>query len=98
MKHCIALLDNGNDSKRTKTTHIFAKIHWLCNHPRQNFFPSPVLVVGPLFDMDYSGPATFIPLSRILHRCAIFPDRKTLDYGEDSIVITLPLKNKIINI
>ena len=85
MKHCVALLGNGNDdSKRTETNHIFAKIHWLCNHPRQHFFPSPFLVVGPLSDMDYSAPATFIPLSCILCRCAIIPDRKTLDYGEDS--------------
>jgi len=79
----------SNSGKQKKVSHIFARVSWHRSHPRQNWLPSPLIITSP--DFDVPGPSTFIPLSRILNRCAVSSDKIQFDFGEDSVNIASPL-------
>ena len=97
LKHTIALqpasLPLEHSVKRQMSCHLFAKVQWQSRHPRETWFPSPILIVDP--HCDAFGPATFIPLSRIVSRCAVVSDKIEFDYGEDSVLIVTPLKKRL---
>ena len=95
VRHLVAL-DAAEEplqrSKHFNTSHIFAKVQWHCQHPKESLLPSPILIVGA--DCEPSGPATFIPISRIMCRCAVVLDNVEFDFGEDSVLIVVPVKEK----
>ena len=71
----------------SKIYHIFARVFWFKNHPRENWFNSRTYVLSP--DLIKHGPATFIPVSRIRCRCAIIKKKIQFDYGEDVVPIAI---------
>lgn len=99
INHCI-IFHEANEtydlhSKWAKSSNLFAEVQWHCSHPRQNWFASPILVVSSTCEVDATGPATFILISRILSQCTVISDRITCDFGEDSILVAIPLKKRI---
>ena len=79
------------------TTHkiVLARVKWLQYHPHQFFFhPSSIIVSATLFDQE--GPASFVPVSRIISRCALSDSfMYHFDYGEDRIRVAMPLLKSI---
>ena len=96
VRHAIALDETETGlqaSKRLKTSHIFAKVQWHCRHPKESWLPPPLLLFGA--DCEPSGPATFLPISRIKCRCAVVLDTIEFDLGKDSVLVVVPLKRKL---
>lgn len=91
--HDLTLLSSTDATKRCRVRHVFAKMNWLRTHPREAYLPSPLFIVNS--DFETSGPATFLPVSRILSRCAVAHDTIEFDYGEDSVIIASPLRRRL---
>ena len=71
----------------SKIYHIFARTFWFKSHPRENWFSSRTYVLSP--EPITHGPATIIPESRILCRCAIIEKKVQFDYGEDVFPVAI---------
>jgi hypothetical protein len=87
-----AIHTNLNSS--LKVTHIFARVNWYEQHPRENWFHPQLTVISP--DTEYPGPSVFIPLSRIVGRCAVIDDRIKFDFGEDNVLVAVRLSMVIL--
>ena len=75
--------------------HILAKVKWYQDHPCKSWFKNSILVATTLFDAD--GAAAFIPVSRIMSRCATIRQTVVFDYGEDTVNVCIPLVRRIID-
>ena len=71
-------------------THILAKVQWYGDHPRRNSFHSSITLCSTVFDGESS--ACYIPVSRIMCRCALSsPVTMQFDYGVDNVLVAIPL-------
>ena len=84
-RHTISIPTSTTQTKRV--SHIFAHIHWYRRHCKELWFHHRALVVQP--DMDISGPATFLLISRVFSHCALISKTVQFDYGEDKVVIAI---------
>ena len=75
--------------------HILAKVKWFQDHPRKNWFSNSVILSATLFDAD--SEASFIPVSRIMSRCAFVKQSILFDYGSDNVNVCMPLIRRITN-
>lgn len=75
--------------------HILAKVKWYQDHPRKNWFKNSIILSATLFSGDCE--ATFIPVSRIMSRCARTEQTLLFDYGSDKVNIFLPLVRRIMD-
>ena len=48
--------------------HILAKVKWFQDHPRKNWFRNSIVLSATLSEGD--SEALFVPISRIMSRCA----------------------------
>ena len=81
--------------KANSTIHCLARVQWLQEHPRRNFFHPSIIVSSTLYDC--LSPASFLPVSRIAGRCAMRTNFKyTFDYGEDNICLSIPLYKRLL--
>ena len=62
------------------------------DHPRRDFIHPSVVVCATTCD---SASVEFIPVSRIAGRAAIVKTSFRFDYGEDSVVIAVPLLKRV---
>ena len=70
-------------------------MQWLQDHTRRDYFKSPCIISSSIFDDE--GPANFVPVSRLIARCAIVHDLLyEFDYGEDRICVSIPLFKKVL--
>lgn len=74
-------------SQSKRIVNIFARVHWYRTHLREEWFHHRALVASP--DMITCGPATFLPVSRILSRCAITSRTVRFVYGEDNVIVAI---------
>lgn len=66
---------------------------WFGIHPRTHHFHYPLLVVTTVYENE--GPASILPLSRIVCRCGISTVQTVkFDYGEDNVYIISPYFQK----
>lgn len=73
--------------------HLLAKVKWYEDHPRKNWFNNSIILSATLFDGE--SEASFIPVSRIMTRCAVISRSLKFDYGEDHVVVCIPLIRRI---
>ena len=85
-RHTIKL-HTSSQAKSKRVTHLFACVHWYRQHWRESWFHPRVLVLQP--DMDVTGPATLIPLSRVFCRCGLMSDTVQFEYAEDNVVLAI---------
>ena len=78
-----------NPEERMVVPHIIAKVKWYMNHPQASFIHPLIKVCATVFDGD--SPASFIPVSRIGGRVAIAKSTLQFEYGEDVVIIAVPL-------
>lgn len=84
-RHTISIPISSTQSKRVP--HVFASVHWYRRHWRESWFHHRALVLQP--DMDITGPASIIPISRVFSQCALLSKTVQFDYGEDNVVIAI---------
>ena len=75
--------------------HILAKVKWFQDHPRKNMLKNSIILSATLFDTE--SKASFIPVSRIMSRCAIIKQTLRFDYGSDIVNVCMPLVRRIDN-
>jgi len=89
-KHDIVL---GNDihhpEQASSIFHTFARVRWFSDHPRGSYIHPLVKVCATTFDSE--SDASFIPVSRIAGRVATAKSKLQFDYGEDTVLIAVPL-------
>lgn len=94
VQHCIDLSNTSRNITDKKTMHLFARVKWYRQHPGEANEPWPLQIVAT--DFEPEGPSTFIPVSRIMCRCAI-SHKQTIafNYGEDCVHIVCPVFSRV---
>ena len=88
--HTIELVkDPSSRQECTAVHHIMARVKWYMDHPQRAKMHPPIILCAATFDSDSS--AYFIPVSRFEGRVAIVKTMFKFDYGEDHIVVAVPL-------
>jgi hypothetical protein len=80
-------------TKKEVVTHVLAHVNWYMDHPRRNFLHPSVIISSAVFDCN--SPACYIPVNRMAARCAVAKTTFNFDYGENSVVISVPLLKHI---
>ena len=75
------------------TTHILAKVKWYEDHPRKQWFENSISLSATLFVAE--SEASFMPVSRIMLRCATIQQKIMFDYGEDNVIVCIPLTRRV---
>ena len=85
IQHEILLSNSSSPIK-----HSLAYIKWYGHHPRSGYIHPSMVICSTVFDSESC--ASFIPVSRIMCRCAVSsPLSLTFDYGVDQVIIAIPL-------
>ena len=74
-------------------SHILACVEWYMDHPRRDWLHPSIIISSAVYEMDSAS--YFMPVSRIAARCASVKTTFEFDYGEDSVVISVPLLKSI---
>ena len=74
--------------------HILAKVNWYEDHPRKFWLNHSIILSTTLLDGG-ENEASFVPVSRIMSRCATVKQSLTFDYGEDNVIVCIPLHRRI---
>ena len=77
------------ESEYETLSHILACVDWYMDHPRRDWLHSSMIISSAVFETD--SRSYYMPVSRIAARCASLKTTFEFDYGEDSIVISVPL-------
>ena len=88
----------GTDSGLTATglPHAALSIAWVDNHTHSSYFGSSIIVASSISCSETA--ASFIPVSRICARSAYVKASYTFDYGEDSVIICVPLLKRFLSL
>ena len=90
VRHEISFIQDSLRLQSSSTvSHVLAHVKWYMDHPRRNFFHPSIIVCASVYDAD--SPACYMPVSRIAGRCAIASTTIRFDYGEDSVIVAVPL-------
>jgi len=90
IRHDISCIRDPLKPQSSSTlSHILAHIKWYMDHPRRDFFHPSIVVCATVFDAE--SPACYMPVSRIAGRCATAPATIGFDYGEDNVIVAVPL-------
>ena len=73
-----------------KEDHLLAYVNWYQDHP-QKFYMSNGIVLSATVS-EHQTCSSFMPVSRIISRCAILSTELHFDYGEDKVCIAIPLR------
>lgn len=93
-EHTISIIPQGTSERvPISLTHVLAKVVWYESHSERNHFGQSIIVASSV--LHQLTRASFIPISRIKARCAYLQTNYTFAYGEDSVVICVPLLLKI---
>ena len=88
-------LESTKSSNVLELPHILAKVLWYQDHPRKlSMYQGGILLSATLFD-SYTS-ASYIPVSRIISRCAVLDCTMTFDYGADYVKVVIPLQKPLI--
>ena len=79
--------DYSHQTTENSNTHFLACVKWLQDHP-QKF----VLGNGTILSATVTDHVSFMPVSRIISRCAVVDTSIQFDYGEDKVCIAIPVR------
>lgn len=74
--------------------HILANIEWFQDHPCKFEIGSGSTLSSCVCQLTYS--ASFTPVSRIISQCAVVDEYLKFDYGENHVIVALPLRCHIL--
>ena len=73
-------------------THLLVRVQWLGDHPCKFHFHPSVMVCSTV--LDHESAASFMPIRRIICRCALsIPLSVTFDFGLDRVHVSVPLSH-----
>ena len=70
--------------------HLLARVKWYQDHPQKFVLGNGIVLSATVTERMSS--ASFIPVSRIISRCAMFHTTLQLSYGEDKVCVAIPVK------
>ena len=73
-------------------SHLFARVHWFEKHPCQEVLHYPYKVFATL--TKNGGSSTFLPLSRIMSRCAVCDTTMKFVFETDNVLLLCPTNKK----
>ena len=73
-----------------KEDHLLTRIKWYQDHPRRFSMGNGIVLSATV--TEHQTCSSFMPVSRIISRCAIFSTELQFDYGEDKVCIIIPLR------
>ena len=73
----------------TPVDHVLAVVDWYESHPQRDYFGDSIIVASTI--SHQLTRASFIPVSRIIARCAYIETSYKFNYGEDRIMVCIPL-------
>lgn len=76
------------------TTNILAHVMWLESHPYRDKYLPKSFVSATTYTSDSC--ASFIPVARIAGHCAIAETEVKFDYGEDRVIVCIPIMKNIL--
>lgn len=78
------------DSQVSQVAHLIACVKWYQDHPQKFFFGNGIVLSATVTECTSS--ASFMPVSRILSRCAFIKTTIQFEYGEDTVCIAIPVR------
>ena len=95
-RHEVRLAKDINHPEETFSVfHTIAKVKWYMNHPQGSYIHPLIKICATTFDSETS--ASFIPVSRIAGRVATTKCKLQFDYGEDTVLVTVPLLKTVLS-
>lgn len=96
-RHQITLVKDTDHPGDTQSIfHTIARVKWYMNHPRESFIHPLIKICATTFDSE--SDASFIPVSRIAGRVATARSKLQFDYGEDTVLVAIPLLKAVLPI
>ena len=87
IRHSVAIKEHGINAQKNN---VLAHVKWLQDHPQRHFLHNSIII-----SFENDGPINFIPLSRIITRCAIASNiRYKFNHEESCDCFNVPLINK----
>lgn len=83
-KHIITFSDGDKESLE----HVFAYVNWKKRHPKEDWYGSSAIVCTELNEL--SGSSSFLPVQRILFRCA----HAVIKIDDESLFVACPIPVK----
>lgn len=81
---------SSDSSANLSKTHALVRVQWYGDHLQRDYMDSSIIIASTVFDNESC--ASFMPVNRIFSVCASSsPFSFKFDYGEDSIMIAVPL-------
>ena len=74
----------------TSEPHLLARITWYQDHPHKTELGNGIILSASVSEPSYA--ASFMPVSRIISRCAICITTMQFDYGEDKVCVVIPIR------
>ena len=94
IEHTIKFFPQGTSEQiAIPITHVLAVVDWNENHPQRNYFDETIIVSSSVSHKFTN--ACFIPVSRIIPRCAYLETSYTFEFGKDHVFICIPLLKKL---
>ena len=90
IQHTIHVFPQGtSEESPMPLEHVLAQVDWYEDHPQRHHFGESIIVASTT--SHRLTRASFIPVSRIMARCAYLKTPYRFSYGEDQILICVPL-------
>ena len=87
LEHKITLKDDSGTS--VELCHLFCYVKWFISHPQRNWFGTSAIVTDLSQEADY--PLMFMPVQRIVCRCAHASMSLDFPTGKEQVMIAIPL-------
>ena len=74
----------------SRQQHLLAWVSWYQDHPHKFFLGNGVLTSATVTDPSFD--ASFMPVSKIISKCAILETTLQFSFGEDRVLIAIPVR------
>ena len=81
---------SGQPLQQSNKEHMLAVVHWFQDHPRKLSLGQGIVLSATV--TESFGPSLYIPLSRVMSRCAFADTVMDFEYGRDKVIVAMPLK------
>ena len=90
--HQIAVVESSASTDKTKNLqNIIAFVKWYSDHSQCDHIHDSVVITASVLDYN---PCEYFPVSRIVGQTAVVKTMFKFDYGEDCVIISVPLFKK----
>lgn len=81
---------SANASNVESRQHLLARVDWYQDHPHKFFLGNGLLISATVTDRTVD--ASYLPISRIISRCASLETTLQFNSGEDKVLIVIPVR------